>query len=32
VQRIFDGTSEIHRGIVARAMLKHGAARFADVI
>jgi acyl-CoA dehydrogenase len=31
VQRIFDGTSEIHRSVVARAMLKHGAARFADV-
>jgi acyl-CoA dehydrogenase len=32
VQRIFDGTSEIHRGVVARAMLKHGAGRFADVL
>jgi acyl-CoA dehydrogenase len=32
VQRIFDGTSEIHRGVVARAMLKHGAARFSDVL
>lgn len=30
--RIYDGTSEIHRSVVARAMLKHGAARFADVI
>jgi acyl-CoA dehydrogenase len=30
--RIFDGTSEIHRMVIARAMLKHGAARFADVI
>jgi acyl-CoA dehydrogenase len=30
--RIFDGTSEIHRTVIARAMLKHGAARFADVI
>jgi len=30
--RIFDGTSEIHRTVVARAMLKHGAARFADII
>lgn len=30
--RIYDGTSEIHRTIVARAMLKHGASRFADVI
>ena len=26
--RIFDGTSEIHRTVIARAMLKHGAARF----
>ncbi len=31
VFRIFDGTSEIHRGIVARALLKHGAGRFADI-
>lgn len=30
--RIFDGTSEIHRTVIARAMLKHGAGRFADVI
>jgi acyl-CoA dehydrogenase len=30
--RIFDGTSEIHRTVVARSMLKHGAARFVDVI
>jgi acyl-CoA dehydrogenase len=30
--RIFDGTSEIHRTVIARAMLKQGAARFADVI
>lgn len=30
--RIFDGTSEIHRTVIARSMLKHGAARFADVI
>ena len=30
--RIYDGTSEIHRTIVARAMLKHGASRFTDVI
>ena len=30
--RIYDGTSEIHRTVVARAMIKHGAARFADVI
>jgi acyl-CoA dehydrogenase len=30
--RIFDGTSEIHRTIVARAMLRHGALRFADII
>lgn len=32
IYRIFDGTSEIHRMVVARAMLKHGAGRFADVI
>ena len=30
--RIFDGTSEIHRTVIAKSMLKHGAARFADVI
>jgi len=30
--RIFDGTSEIHRTLIARSMIKHGAARFADVI
>ena len=30
--RIFDGTSEIHRTVIARAMMKHGAAPFADVI
>ncbi len=30
--RIFDGTSEVHRMVVARAMLKHGAGRFADVL
>jgi acyl-CoA dehydrogenase len=30
--RIFDGTSEIHRTVIARSMIKHGAARFADVI
>jgi len=30
--RIFDGTSEIHRTVIARSMLKHGAGRFADVI
>ncbi len=29
--RIYDGTSEIHRGVIGRAMLKHGAARFADI-
>ena len=29
--RIFDGTSEIHRTVIARSMIKHGAARFADV-
>ena len=32
VFRIFDGTSEIHRMVIARSMLKHGAARFVDVI
>lgn len=32
IYRIFDGTSEIHRMVVARAMLKHGAGRFADLI
>jgi acyl-CoA dehydrogenase len=30
--RIFDGTSEIHRTVIARAMVKQGSARFADVI
>jgi acyl-CoA dehydrogenase len=30
--RIFDGTSEIHRTVIARSMIKHGSARFADVI
>lgn len=30
--RIFDGTSEIHRMVIARAMMKQGAGRFADVI
>ena len=30
--RIFDGTSEIHRTVIARSMLKHGAAQFSDVI
>jgi acyl-CoA dehydrogenase len=30
--RIFDGTSVIHRMVIARSMLKHGAGRFADVI
>jgi len=30
--RIFDGTSEIHRTVIAKSMLKHGAARFADVV
>jgi acyl-CoA dehydrogenase len=32
VFRIFDGTSEIHRAVIARSLLKHGAARLADVI
>ena len=27
VFRIYDGTSEIHRGVIARGLLKHGAAR-----
>jgi acyl-CoA dehydrogenase len=31
VQRIFDGTSEIHRCVVARSMLKHGAARLIEI-
>ncbi|CAM5267041.1 hypothetical protein SGRI78S_00023 [Streptomyces griseus subsp. griseus] len=26
--RIFDGTSEIHRGVVARSLLKHGEALY----
>ena len=30
--RIYDGTSEIHRTVVGRSILKHGAGRFADVI
>jgi acyl-CoA dehydrogenase len=30
--RIYDGTSEIHRGVIGRAMLKHGAGRFADIL
>lgn len=32
VFRIYDGTSEIHRSVVARAMLKHGSQRYADII
>jgi acyl-CoA dehydrogenase len=32
IARIYDGTSEIHRGVVARSLLKHGAGRFADAI
>lgn len=28
IYRIFDGTSEIHRGVVARGLLKHGEALF----
>jgi acyl-CoA dehydrogenase len=32
ISRIYDGTSEIHRTVIARAMLKQGAAPFADVI
>jgi acyl-CoA dehydrogenase len=30
--RIFDGTSEIHRTVIARSMVKQGAARFSDII
>ena len=30
--RIFEGTSEIHRTVIAKSMLKPGAARFADVV
>jgi acyl-CoA dehydrogenase len=32
ISRIYDGTSEIHRTVIARAILKQGAAPFADVI
>ncbi len=32
ISRIYDGTSEIHRTVIARAMLKQGAAPFADVL
>jgi acyl-CoA dehydrogenase len=28
IYRIFDGTSEIHRGVIARSVLKKGAAMF----
>ena len=28
VYRIFDGSSEIHRGVIARSVLKKGAALF----
>lgn len=31
VLRIFDGTSEIHRTVIARSMLMHGAGPFVDV-
>lgn len=31
VFRIFDGTSEIHRTVIARSMLKHGAGPFIDI-
>ena len=30
IYRIFDGTSEIHRTVIAASMMKHGAARLAD--
>ncbi len=29
--RIYDGTSEIHRGIIGRSIMKHGSSRFADI-
>ena len=29
--RIFDGTSEIHRGVIGRALLRRGAAALADI-
>jgi acyl-CoA dehydrogenase len=29
--RIFDGTSEIHRGVIGRAMMRNGSARYADI-
>ena len=32
VFRIYDGTSEIHRTVVGRSIMKHGAARFADIV
>ena len=32
ISRIYDGTSEIHRTVIARSMLKQGAGPFADVI
>ncbi|HVX98655.1 MAG TPA: acyl-CoA dehydrogenase family protein [Pseudorhodoplanes sp.] len=32
ISRIYDGTSEIHRTVIARSMLKQGARPFADVI
>ena len=28
IYRIFDGTSEIHRSVLGRSLLKHGAALF----
>ena len=31
IARIYDGTSEIHRTVVARALLRHGAARFVEI-
>ncbi|MEZ5842238.1 MAG: acyl-CoA dehydrogenase family protein [Hyphomicrobiaceae bacterium] len=30
--RIYDGTSEIHRSVIARALLKDGARRFTDIV
>ena len=30
--RIYDGTSEIHRGIIGRSMLRNGSGRYSDVV
>ena len=29
--RIYDGTSEIHRTVIGRSIMKHGSARFSDI-